>query len=296
MMVSRILGGGAGLALGLAVMACEVSEDGPQDVPLEQAESELQRALCERVFRSCGCEQGSWYGDEQECSEEVVSAVDEIRRVLEQPGFGSLTYDPACMGEYVHLLDSIGCDPTYEGPSECEPPCLLVHGTRSEGQPCELYGELISDCSPGLRCFGTCEDPCGDGNGSGAGLGQPCTERGCDAGLLCDFGATETCLARPGVGERCVQNQCEQGAFCDTVDPLDPMSESRCFGPRAIGESCRGHAQCASEYCPAGFCAEPPDLGEPCAGAGVCASGLACIDDMCEPSDAFLCVVSVPYA
>ncbi len=289
-------GPGVWMTLIVATTACvDVVPETPRAIPLEEAEAAVRHSLCERVFNACRCDQWSWYDTEEECNQDVAEAVSEIQDVLDGPMGGSLTYDPTCMGTYVRVLDDLHCDTeSDDSPQGCQTPCQLVHGTLTEGQPCELFGEWISDCAPGLVCYGTCGRPCGGVSGSFAAEGESCVDRPCDEGLLCDFGGDEICRVAPEAGSPCVQGQCATGAFCETTDPLDPMSEQLCYAPRGIDEPCRGHDQCTSGLCPAGFCAVAPKAGESCQDFGVCEPGFSCVDGVCGLGDSLLCSVPVP--
>ena len=125
------------------------------------------------------------------------------------------------------------------------------------------------------------------------GEGESCQSTGCAEGLLCNFD-DDLCQTPPTVGELCVGGfGCAEDLFCEAVDFDDLMSERRCFGPQKRGAACRGHSQCESSYCPAGFCELQPLEGEAC--AGVCASGLDCVESICQPADAAICWASMPY-
>ncbi|MEM9462304.1 MAG: hypothetical protein AAGF11_49585 [Myxococcota bacterium] len=284
-----------GLTLAAALSGCEASEDGPQPIPLEQAQDRLQRALCEQVYGVCGCEHGSWYGTQGACNSDMAEAMQYVRSTLEEFAGGELTYDAACMGQLVHQLEALGCSPQFDPVEpQCQPPCLLVHGERQEGESCELYGDLVNDCAQGLLCVGACINPCGgDDPGVYAGEGESCELRPCAQGLQCNF-QIDRCERIPAVGEQCPLGQCEGEAFCEVLDPVDPMSERQCFAPGPLGQMCRGHDQCQSGYCPNGFCSVRPGEGESCAGTQICEAGLDCVDETCVPGDPALCRVWVP--
>ncbi len=314
----------------LGVVACEPASETPVEVPLDEIERTIIEALCEVSF-SCDCTHGRYYETERSCELDAAVFADELRALPQQFPLHDLSYDPRCLGIVAEQLDALGCNsvlPEAEAEDEpaCEVPCHYFHGTKTLGQSCEIYGNEISDCAQGLRCSADrCIDPCSEepiGTLAGSGescwyvdcreglqctpdtsicaplpkAGEPCPWGACVEGAVCDFGTEEpVCVTIPGVGELCPQGACEEGSFCEAEDLSNPMSDARCFLPRALAEPCRGHRQCQSSYCPAGFCEQVPGEGESCAGVNLCAQGLDCIDEVCALADALLCQAGVPY-
>ena len=127
-------------------------------------------------------------------------------------------------------------------------------------------GDVDDDCSV---------DPCFDGLLCNAlkrcqlppKEGEECVFGDCAPGLRCSSGSN-TCVVLPEEGEACLENRCASGARCES-SPEDP--EGTCVGLTANDEMCMGHSECASGYCPNGFCWPVPGLGDDCQGAGYCA-------------------------
>ncbi len=314
---SLLLGSGLG---------CDVQPTEARTVELDQVEQALSTELCDRVF-SCNCIQGTRYPDLATCQASAAELAMELAALPEQYPAADLTYDPGCMGGLVDLLVELDCDP--EAPDfdeqECVQPCHYFYGERQVGQTCQISGNGVTDCAQGLRCSGSeCINPCAeDPMPLGAQQGEDCLPGDCVENLYCDLGS-ETCRLLPQVGESCLEGQqrcgtdlvcaaetntclalpqadepcldgfrCAEELFCEQVDFSDPMSELHCFAPRSLAEPCRGHAQCANNYCPAGFCELRPQQGEACP-AGVCDDGLDCVDAVCAPASAAICWASIP--
>lgn len=295
-MMFRVASLGGLFALGLVgAMACE-AESEPSAVELDQVESALSSAICDRVF-SCRCDQGRRYDRIEMCEQDAAQLALELETLPDQfPGL-ELTYDAACMGTIIDAYADIGCSPTLPAEDEdaCTPPCHYYHGSQQPGQLCEIYGVGVSDCAQGLQCFGgECVDPCDAlPDDLLPGEGDACSDEECAGDLVCDF-ETDRCTALPRAGEPCLWGSvCVEGLFCDAVDPNDPMSERQCFAPRPLAEPCRGHVQCQSGYCPAAYCERPPGNGDACT-AEICDKGLDCVDEVCQPADAAICWAYLP--
>lgn len=113
------------------------------------------------------------------------------------------------------------------------------------------------------------------------GLGDPCTRDDCSEELYC-HPTMRVCTERPEIGEACL-GTCAEGATCREDPP--GSSEAVCVEATENGLACMGHFECASQYCPAGFCDDLPEVGESCRGTSLCAGDLICVDDICtEPS------------
>ncbi len=135
-----------------------------------------------------------------------------------------------------------------------------------EGDSCADVG-----CASGLWCDG--ESICR----ARADAGEPCDARPCRDGLVCD--AALRCGEPPPAGQPCAEGECERGAYCDFSGDI-----AMCLAGAAVAEPCSGHRQCASGYCPAGYCEHPPQLGESCERTLVCALGTSCDGSVCRAS------------
>jgi hypothetical protein len=259
---------------------------------------------------SCNCEDQTRYASLSACRRQAEEGFARLQGEVR-----GLTYDPRCYGSMLEAIAELGCSPPPGSSDECDAPCSPYHGERSEGAACEPGYAGSSECARGLSCIANvCTDPCGIGS-----RGEPCGARGCAEGLWCDFGdsppsckevaaAGESCMGRPcddaswcdftdnrcrplpGEGEACGPSGCREGTFCDTFDP-----EPTCRALGDAGDPCRGHAQCNTGYCPAGFCAPIPREGESCAGTSACAEGLMCREDVCVPRRPAVCNASLPW-
>lgn len=284
-----------GVIVGFAAMmaaACD-SEPPPREVPLAQVEQEVVAIVCDRMF-SCDCpENGRFYESKDQCENTTRALADQLRLASDGQG---LTWDPSCLGAVLDTIDDAGCGASFDVDfdDECVAPCLYLHGNKSAGTPCEVYGNQVSDCDQGLTCInGTCAEPCGDGTGDPRGdVGDSC-QNGCRDGLFCDFNV-DRCEKLPTVGQGCDLGQCAEGSFCEAEDLADPMSPLVCKAPRGLSEPCRGHAQCESGFCPAGFCSDLPEKGESCRGTFVCAPGFDCVEEVCVEGAPAICGISVP--
>lgn len=278
-------------------MACDVreQEQEPRAVELHQVEAALSAEICDRMF-SCRCDQWRSYDQIDECEQDAAMVALELEMVPERYSGMTLSYDPACMGELIDVYAEVGCSPTIPAEqSHCVPPCHYYHGTKQVGQACELYGIGVSDCAQGLRCSGdVCTNPCANElpDEELPGEGEVCLGNACAGELVCNF-EDDRCIALPRAGEPCQPGfGCAEDLFCEALDLSDPMSERQCFEPQEFAAPCRGHAQCQSGYCPAGFCEHRPREGEAC--AGLCETGLDCVDQVCQLADAAICGAYMP--
>jgi hypothetical protein len=283
----------------VVLSACD-SATPPKQVPLAAVEDETIAIVCD-AMTECSC-------DAQpagQCRDFVSTIAADIRSTANEFG---LTWDPACLGYVLDRIDATGCGAALdvEPFDECSPVCNYLHGTRAVGDTCELasYDYVqgfpshggITDCMQGLVCAGgVCVEPCSAApNDPGGDVGQTC-DNGCRDGLGCDWEAN-VCQKLPGAGQLCLGGQCKPDTFCELEDPNDPMTPMICKEPVAFGESCRGHQQCESGYCPAGFCEGLPEEGESCRGTFVCAAGLECHpeDQICVKGSPIVCNLNVP--
>jgi hypothetical protein len=282
---------GAWVFVGALGSGCD-SEPPPREVPLAQVESEVIAVVCDQMF-SCDCPNGRFYESKAQCEDTTRTLADQLRDVA---GTENLTWDPSCLGRTLDVIDAAGCDAAFdvEQADACAPPCYYLHGTADVGEPCQISGSFASDCQQGLTCNGsTCVEPCADGpTGPGGDVGDSCDE-GCKQGLYCD-GIDFTCRTLPKKGQNCDSGQCEEGLFCESADPNDPTTQLLCKAPVGMGEACRGHNQCESGFCPAGFCEALPGEGDSCRGTFVCGPGLDCVEEVCVAGAPAVCEISVP--
>jgi len=197
----------------------------------------------------------------------------------------------------VRCIDGFDCVETAEFEFRCvaEPmeeeqsPCDALHcGPQAfcdqvgDDVVCTLYakeGESCFErsCDERLTCINeTCRGPAEEGEICFAG-------RVCAEDYRCDP-TLDVCVpldALPDEGEVCASGQCIEGTQClSTAD--DP--EGTCIALYANDEMCSGHSQCASDYCPNGFCWTVPGLDDDCGSDGRCARGLVCNGELCEPT------------
>ena len=126
-----------------------------------------------------------------------------------------------------------------------------------------------------------------------------------------EVGCSRPCLVyhgEVGKGQPCrttadaVYSSCAKRWRCDVTDCTGDECSGVCVDPcawapddeaplRELGDSCTGHTQCASGFCPTGTCARPPALGDACAEGGQCGAGAQCdpATSTCEATDALLC-------
>lgn len=170
-----------------------------------------------------------------------------------RPGAGQSCYDQPC-------AEGLDCAYEYESDTAtCVEPAAL-------GESCQAVR-----CSDGLYCDETssCRGP--------AELGESCNWVPCITALVCDYEFGTTCRERPAAGQACISGECEDGAVCDFAS-----GAPSCVAAAVNGEACMGHVECASEYCPRGFCEARPGLGDDCSDLFVCAAGLSCDGSTCR--------------
>jgi hypothetical protein len=250
------------LAAGVVVGCDPIGLASARQVALADAEDVLETAYCERMF-SCSCEEGRRFESVDACMIDIRAQVAALEA---QPGGKSIFYDPFCLGEKVDAFDELGCalPSDDDDVAECERPCFIYHGDVREGRTCHTTEDgQYSDCSKRLVC-GVTSCPDGEGVGCNGICVDPCENPNpspcgaCDAQSVCDEGSG-TCVPLPELA------------------PLD--------------EPCSGHTDCASGFCPAGFCATLPVEGESCASGGMCVVGSRCdaTTTTCVPADALFC-------
>jgi hypothetical protein len=135
-------------------------------------------------------------------------------------------------------------------------------------------------CAPGLGC--NVDNVCAPGPGVGGACLIP--NNLCADGLACDFTPDGSiCAVRRGVGAPCQNDVCKAGLFCSFAD-------GTCQPVRAVGDACRDGGGCADgDECGdllGGFRCHPiPDAADaPCFTA--CGNDLACFGDggVCAPA------------
>lgn len=135
-----------------------------------------------------------------------------------------------------------------------------------------------SGCDDGFECLGSGETwICRESRD--ADLGATCANsRRCVTGAFCNYG-NDRCEATSTEGQSCVSGECADGLWCDRV-------QDACIPLLADADECTGHSQCASGYCPQGYCERPPGPDEACGVQLACDFGLACVDNVCQPATA----------
>lgn len=271
-----------GAVIVIAALTTCIAGSGREDVAVQR----LETALCEKAA-ACGCTD-----EPLECGEWPSSLIRD----------GSGAFDPSCVDHWLTWLDGLACG-AAELPSYAEL-CPLYHGTIREGEPCERRALTETDCDRGLYCIaGTCRDPqrialgepsqpCELGERCSPGLlcfaercervpgaGEACLSSSCDANSRCDEGR---CVALPGADQLCESGECRENAFC-SFDPGSGFSVCRAKG--RVGEPCRGHGECGSGNCPAGFCAHPAKVGDPCSNRLPCGPDQWCDQGVCVPAE-----------
>jgi hypothetical protein len=131
-------------------------------------------------------------------------------------------------------------------------------GTVADGGQCDFAIECGQDsfCNTGRICTAL---PTAD---------MPCSPRGCASGLFCDF--DDLCRTRITEGGACLASfECADGLFCDFATP-----SPACAPLRELGEQCTSSANCKSDTCLPGMCA---DTGTACFSSATCNG--RCADD-----------------
>jgi hypothetical protein len=154
-----------------------------------------------------------------------------------------LTYDPACVAQYVAYYEDRGCDPI--GPASDVAwfevmHCPLFHGDLPVGSACNRSRISVppqgTECALGLECiWGTCEAVKPDGELCET-PGLPAREGDCEYGSYCDHSAPPRCLPLRAAGESCDEDRpCRHDSVC-----VDQM----CVTALAPGESCASLPAC----------------------------------------------------
>lgn len=179
-----------------------------------------------------------------------------------------IAVDHECLQSFAQRIDALDCNLYLtEVPQDCREFCWPLVGPRHEGEPCTSQLE----CGRGLLCAaGECRNPClVDVPTQGASCES---RRDCDSSFqVCtsEFeGQGGVCQALPSAGQACYFGECLPGVRCD---------QGTCVTPTLDGEPCMGHRECASNYCPAGYCRQAPGAGERCGADGACAAGAECL-------------------
>ena len=315
------------LSLTLAAAACAPGGAGvggelpPADpIPEAEAEAAFVDGMCS-IYESCSCDL-EFFAWDQPCSGAVRSEWERFQ--TDSQAFG-LTYDAQCMGDLIARYDHHACAAHgTENDLACADLCKPYYGTKGYAESCN-WGAYASgpgfalssdDCDQDHTCLeGICLPTCWlmEGVPEGdlcyndgfyltcqAGLwcdsegsrrcepplqpGDSCLNSGgasCGEGNYCDWDAG-ICRENPRVGESCdFSGECQADAFCDTNNGWV------CEALAAFGESCGGHDQCETGYCPNGLCGTKPSPGQTCYGR--CEGDLDCVDNVCVEAVAAVC-------
>jgi hypothetical protein len=183
-----------------------------------------------------------------------------------------ISLDEDCVRKLARRIDEVDCSLQFTE-TDCSEFCSPVVGPRQEGEPCARQDE----CGRGLVCHrDECRDPCLVRDPV---EGDPC-DGGNDCGpvLFCaneDGDSSGVCVAYPVAGQACYFGDCAPGLRCEQ----DGTVNGTCVALTPLGDACMGHLECASRYCPAGFCRDLPPPGSPCGAGGACAPGSDCVFD-----------------
>jgi hypothetical protein len=251
---------GASVLMVAGAVACAGEHPARTDV------ERLLPTLCEQAD-ACAC------GFDSGCLEQRQALWDAR---IEAGSDRGLTYDADCLEAQLADLDTIGCSAaTRSGDHLCGSYCAVFYGSRSEGESCQGFDEVVSDCAADLVCNGgTCTDPClvltGLGSGEVCMSETGMTFDNCADGLLCNF-ESRTCIEAPGAGESC-SNGCGAGLYCD-------YARNTCAPLLAEGEPCDYNGCREGLFCAwsegISVCRRLGDVGDPCRDLG-CNSGLLC--------------------
>lgn len=183
--------------------------------------------------------------------------------------------DEDCIRRITQRIQAADCSLQFSAlGSDCSDFCFPIVGPRFAGEECNSQ----EDCGRNLLCHrGECKDPC---LAKDPAEGDPCDGgNDCGAGLYCsneDGGDLGVCLGYPVAGQTCYFGDCAAGLRCDQ----NGGDEGTCVALTPADNPCMGHRECASGYCPGGYCAELPGAGQPCGADGACAPGAGCeLDD-----------------
>lgn len=269
------------IAAGGAIVLAGACGDGDGVGPRQQ--QALIHALCEKLVE-CGCSESLGIPVPLDCTSWSIILEPYPEPYYGYEGYGyegggnpdsDLTLDVDCLERYAEAIEQAACDgPPIRLP--CEERCKPYFGSRFEGEECD--SEYA--CGRGLFCVpyydeqgephAECREPCNIRRGQ---EGERCDSSGCEPGLACGFAfdlGFPVCARLPGLGQPCDEGDCSVGARCDD-------DTETCVSLTADGEPCMGHRECASVYCPAGFCEPRPIAGSACGLDGVCASDATCL-------------------
>lgn len=264
----------------------------PEPVTDQQFVAQYAQILCEKKA-ACGClGTGS---SEVECRQNVQQNLS--FEILPNPGapFVDASFDGACAARFLaEMREKLSCNvgvSSLYGTFSCSR-CALFAGKKTSGESCNQFSRWKTSCEQGLSCAaGQCRPlSCVPGDNGLPGVGAPCPQGVCQAGLLCVFpqgeGGTPTCRSKPGLGQPC-QGVCEVGLFCGA--PAGASGERTCQAPREDGFGCNAYEQCRSGFCPDGACRTPPAVGAPCYQDTLCGPGHTCQDKVCKPGNGAVC-------
>ncbi len=273
-----VIGGGA--------VACyATANDDPESAArLERAE-QLVAAHCAST-QECEC---SVTNAQSGCE---ATLAEQWRGRLQAGKTRGLTYDAECFDAIEAGIEDARCGwPPGDDRHPCHDFCQVFHGDRSDGQSCERFDDLVSDCEQGLLCDrGKCVSPCE--TLSGLAEGEVCRDPvnftaldRCADGLTC-LGNTGRCAKAPPAGSACLAGECDADSYCDYS-----TGSERCLARVGAGANCE-QAQCASNLqctyveTATGYFAEckpRAQAGEPCNEVG-CDDGLGCgPQGLCTP-------------
>jgi hypothetical protein len=192
------------------------------------------KAFC-GARQTCGCADAR-FASPDECERDMAKAFD---TAMQKQG---LTLVSDCLTSFLASDVMTECP---EEPWLSQETCTVLRGTKSEGEPCEVWPELtpltVNECTEGLSCRrGLCQ--------SGSGSPPPTLQLG------------DPCSSRGG---------------CGTPD-LYCSVDGHCHPTKALGDSCDDYIACDVVT---GFC---NGLGS--GGLGTC-TARAEIGDPCSPKD-----------
>lgn len=180
--------------------------------------------------------------------------------------------DEECIRKLAQRIDAIDCNLQFTD-GDCRDFCFPVIGPRFAGEPCDSQ----TDCGRNLICDrGECKDACAvrpPAEGDQCDDGNDCGDE-----LVCaneDDDTMGVCIALPVAGQQCYFGACAPGLVCEP----DDTDNGTCRALTAVGNACMGHGECATNYCPAGYCEERPGPGQACGANGICGPGTDCVSD-----------------
>lgn len=281
------IGLGCALAAGAGVLPSVACGNGLGQTP---SIVKLEQALCNKLVE-CGCGESfadsglllpvtceGWtladalsYGDDGDDGYDYGYGYE---GGYEEPDQLPRSVDEQCLQQIVARVDGLACDAFFAvGGADCHEFCWPVIGPRFAGEPCVTQ----SDCGRGLLCHhAECIEPC---TMQPPGEGDPCESAAeCPQGLVCgeQLDSDErVCVVLPTRGQPCYLGACAPGLGCGS----DNSGNEVCVRLTEEGAPCMGHLECASRYCPAGFCALAPGENQGCGASDACAAGTECVED-----------------